>query len=85
MKIAQYNSHKTSNKKQNQYLPTDNLLTKFGDIPRATVEPPTVYSNISAHPIIQATLEKRRMKTYSLIRRNEQKQLQGDIYSNEWE
>lgn len=30
--------------------------TKFGDIPRATVEPPIVYSSMRAQPINQATL-----------------------------
>lgn len=31
-------------------------ITKFGDIPRATDDPPIVYSRIKAHPISQATL-----------------------------
>lgn len=32
-------------------------LTKFGDMPRATAEPPIVYSSIKAQPINQAILE----------------------------
>lgn len=32
--------------------------TKFGDTPRATADPPIVYSKTKAHPINQATLEK---------------------------
>lgn len=31
--------------------------TKFGDMPRATAEPPIVYSRINAQPINQATLQ----------------------------
>lgn len=31
--------------------------TRFGDMPRATAEPPIVYSRINAQPIIQATLQ----------------------------
>jgi hypothetical protein len=31
-------------------------ITKFGDMPRATDDPPIVYSRIKAHPTSQATL-----------------------------
>ena len=38
-------------------------LTKLGDMPRATADPPIVYSSIKAQPINQATLEKYNIRT----------------------
>lgn len=37
-------------------LKVGSVLTRLGEIPRATVEPPTVYSSISPQPISHATL-----------------------------
>lgn len=41
------------------------IPTRFGEIPRATVEPPTVYSSISPQPISHATLP---MPKHKLLR-----------------
>lgn len=37
-------------------LQVGSVPTRLGEIPRATVEPPTVYSSISPQPISHATL-----------------------------
>ena len=36
------------------------IHTKLGEMPRATADPPIVYSKIKAHPIIQARLKIRK-------------------------
>lgn len=44
-----------SEKKKSEESLLENI-TKFGDMPRATDDPPIVYSRIKAQPISQATL-----------------------------
>lgn len=48
-------------KERNQIIQKSkrNCCTRFGDMPRATAEPPIVYSNTNAQPISHATLRGR--------------------------
>lgn len=57
--------------------------TKFGDIPRATVEPPSVYSSIKAQPINQATLKAISLENHQPVGESQCKDEQHNLMQKE--